>query len=509
LRPLLFTIKWLNGLSEIRVTYSGLISFATLVVSIITGTIFTIIVTRRLDPDDFAIWALIGSLFVFVMIFDPISSYWTNRQVARNEQVAVTAVGTNSLFSVFGIIIYIAISVFLAYTSDVDLGILLFGALMIPFVYIIKILRAITGSYKPQGNGYSLLISEFTKIPIGLALIYFLDMGIIGAITTTILASSTQLLFYFYYINNKFREKFSLQVLRRWLKNSWLSFYSGNTGRLSELDVVFYSSIFGSIGGLAYVGVSKTMGNLVSMTSYLSAGLFPKLIATKKEDFIILSLKRTMFFSIPLLFLVLVFSKPGLWILNPVYIDGASIVIVWAFAHFVMVFLNIFSSALTGLDAVDEKKNPTFKDFLKSRLFFVPTIDHIFRIIYLGILGSFFAISIFLELSVIDTIFLWGVAVLITSISIMTIYYKKLRAQISFKFPSIISLKYLLVGIGSSVPTFLLMDRFLEYHESIFEFFPHLLPFFILQVGIYLIVTIACDTETRNFVLSILREIKR
>ena len=134
-------------MSGIRVTYSGLISFATLVISIITGTIFTIIVTRRLDPGDFAVWSLIGRLFVFIMIFDPISSYWTNRQVARDEKVSVTAVGTNSLFSVFGIIIYIAISVFLAYTSDVDLGILLFGALMIPFVYIIKILRAITGSY--------------------------------------------------------------------------------------------------------------------------------------------------------------------------------------------------------------------------------------------------------------------------------------------------------------------------------------------------------------------------
>ena len=145
-------------MSGIRVTYSGLVTFATLVTSIVTGTIFTIIVTRRLDPSDFAVWSLIGSLFVFIMIFDPISSYWTSRQIARNEKVSVTAVGANSLFSVFGVVIYIGISVFLAFTTDVDFGILLFGALMIPFVYIVKILRAVTGSYKPQGNGYSLLI---------------------------------------------------------------------------------------------------------------------------------------------------------------------------------------------------------------------------------------------------------------------------------------------------------------------------------------------------------------
>ena len=107
-----------------------------------------------------------------------------------------------------------------------------------------------------------------------------------------------------------------------------------------------------------------------------------------------------------------------MWILNPVYADGVSVVIVWAFAHFVWIFLNIFSSALTGLDTVDEKINPTFKDFLKSKLFFVPTIDHILRVIYLVILVSFFAVSIFQELSVIDTIFLWGIALFIANTSI-------------------------------------------------------------------------------------------
>ena len=91
----------------------------------------------------------------------------------------------------------------------------------------------------------------------------------------------------------------------------------------------------------------------------------------------------------------------------------------------------------------------------------------------------------------------------------MIIYWKKLTAQISLKFPTFITLKYLLVGIASSVPTFLLMNEFLEYHESIFDFFPNLIPFFVLQVGIYLIITMLSDTETKNFVLSILKEIRK
>lgn len=496
-------------MSGIRVTYSGLISFVTVLISIITGTVFTIIVTRRLDPADFALWSLIGSLFVFVMIFDPISSYWTNRQVAREKQVSVTAMGSNSIFSVAGIIIYVGISAFLAFTSDANFEILLFGSLMIPFVYINKILRTITGAYKPQGNGYALIISEITKIPVGFLLVYFLDMGIIGAISTTLVSSSGQLLFYFYYINEKFKEKFSFEIFKLWIKRSWLSLYSGNTARFSELDVTVYSSFFGSVGGLAYLGIGKTMGNLVSMTSYLSTGLFPKLIATKNSEFIELSLKRTLFLSIPMLSLVIVFSKPGLWILNPVYVDGVNIVIIFAFSQFTAVFLNIFSGSLTGLETVDEKTNPNFKDFIKSKLFFVPTVDHIFRLIYLVLLVSFFTIVISQEFSELHTIFLWGVALLITHLGMVITYWKKLRTNISFKFPFLLSVKYAIGGIISSIPTALLLNEFLMYYESVFDFIPNLIPYFLLQVGIYLLITTIWDSETKNFVLSIIKEIKR
>jgi hypothetical protein len=495
-------------LSNIRVTYSGLISFIAVFSSIITGTIFTVIVTRRLDPTDFALWSVIGSLFVLIMIFDPIASYWTNRQVARDQKVAVTAFGSNSLFSIFGVVIYLGLSTFMALTSDANFEILLFGSLMIPFVYINKILKTITGASKPQGNGYALVISEITKIPVGFLLVYFLDMGIIGAITTTLIASSAQLLFYFYYINEKLHETFSLNIFKTWIKRSWLSLYSGNTDRFSQIDVAIYSAFFGSISGLAYLGIGKTMGNLVSMSTYLSTGLFPKLIATKKANFIELSLKRTLFLSVLMLSLVIVFVKPGLWILNPVYIDGVNIVIIWSLAQFSLVFLNIFSGSLTGLETIDTKSNVKFKELLKSKLFFVPTIDHIFRIIYLGLLICFFTISIFGEFSTITIISLWGIALLITNTGISIVYWNKLKNLIPFKFPLAVLMKYLISAIVSSLPTAYLLNQFVQYDNTIFDFIPQLIPLSILQVGIYLLISCILDVETKKFILSIINEIR-
>ena len=87
-------------MSEVRVTYSGLISFGTVLIMVITGLIFTLIVSRRLTTEEFATWGLMGSLIVVVMILHPISSYWATRQVARGEKVAVTAIGSNLIFAI-------------------------------------------------------------------------------------------------------------------------------------------------------------------------------------------------------------------------------------------------------------------------------------------------------------------------------------------------------------------------------------------------------------------------
>ena len=61
-------------MSNIRVTYSGLISLAVGFSSLLTGTIFTLIVTRSLTPEEFGTWGLIGGLLSYVLIVEPIIS---------------------------------------------------------------------------------------------------------------------------------------------------------------------------------------------------------------------------------------------------------------------------------------------------------------------------------------------------------------------------------------------------------------------------------------------------
>ena len=63
-------------MSNIRVTYSGLIGFFVSVISVITGIVFTIIVTRQLPPEEVGIWAIMGTMIAYFLIIEPIINFY-------------------------------------------------------------------------------------------------------------------------------------------------------------------------------------------------------------------------------------------------------------------------------------------------------------------------------------------------------------------------------------------------------------------------------------------------
>tara|TARA_B100000949_G_scaffold215060_1_gene211028 strand:- start:189 stop:377 length:189 start_codon:yes stop_codon:yes gene_type:complete len=62
-------------LSGIRVTYTGLISLIGGIISIFTGVIFTLIITRTVTAEEYGTWGLIIGLITYVMLIGPVVSY--------------------------------------------------------------------------------------------------------------------------------------------------------------------------------------------------------------------------------------------------------------------------------------------------------------------------------------------------------------------------------------------------------------------------------------------------
>jgi hypothetical protein len=495
-------------LSNIRVTYSGLIAFSVALIGVITGTIFVIMVTRRLSPEEFGLWTLIGSLVGYVTIIEPIVTYWTTRQIARGERVAKTAISTSGVFSGVGIIAYFGIALFTAYTLEVDFTILLIASLLIPLTFLTNILNSISLGYKPQHVSFGSLSFEITKIPLGIIFVVLLQFGIIGALITTILASSIRLILLFILLKDQIPGTINFATIKFWLKMSWLTVYQSSYGLIYKFDVLVFSILTGSLTGIAYWGAAAAISNLVVHSRSLSQGLYPKLLATSRNEIAEENFKRTMYFAIPILGVTIVFVKPMMYILNPIYAEGFFIAIIISIRSFVNMIMGFFMSILESYEKVDLDQKAGFRKYMKSNLFLTPTIMILISVIYVGGLAIFLVFPGIDHTDEINLVVGWSYILLFVSIGFMLLSALLVQKRYQISIPFIPIGKYSIVTLASSIIVYLIIENYLIYTESVYDFIPQLIPIIILGGIMYFGLTYLIDKSTRNLFTSILREIK-
>ena len=175
-------------------TYTGLISLIGGIVSVFTGTLFTLIITRTVSPEEYGTWGLILGLITYVSLISPIVSYWSTRDTARNVQSGKTAILSSMLLSIGAVSIYILISYLMGNYTSVEKNVLLFAAILIPITFLNGILAAINLGWKPHAISYGTLAYGISSIPLALFLIYYLDFGVAGIIISVFLANIASIL---------------------------------------------------------------------------------------------------------------------------------------------------------------------------------------------------------------------------------------------------------------------------------------------------------------------------
>ena len=495
-------------MSEIRVTYSGLIAFVVGLSGIITGFIFTIIVTRELTPEELGLWTLIGSLVGYVVIVEPIISFWTTRQIARGEQIAKTSLISSSLLSVLAILVYGGIAIYISSSLDVDFFPLILAAFLVPLMFLTNTLNSIALSYKPQAISYGMIAFEISKLPLGFLLVYSLQFGLIGAIIATIIASLIKIIFLISFTKNIIVGLIKINVIKYWFRLSWLPVYMNAQGLVFSLDVLIFSLFTNSLTGLAFWGVGSAIANIVAHSGKISQALYPKILATKNKDVIEENIKRLLFFAIPLLAAGIVFAKPVLHVLNPVYVEGVFIVYLLSIRAFMSIIKNVAFGILTSYENVDIDKDVSLKNVVKSKLFFLPTLDYVLTCSYIGVLIIFLIFTQTSDIEEVDLITYWALILVIITTPFMIygiLLINKIH-QISLPYKTI--LKFTSITLLSSVITYLFIEKYLIYYESIFDFLPHLIPFILLAGTIYIGLVYIFDKSTREFLKLIYSEIK-
>lgn len=492
-------------MSGIRVTYSGLIAFAIGILSIFTGLVFTLIVIRQLSPEQLGSWTLIGGLIAYVLVIEPMISYWATRESARNIESGKTALISSTVFSTIAITAYIIIVFFVSDSAHVSKEILFFAVILIPTIFVNRVLSAINYGWKPHIERYGFLASEISKIPAAFLFVYYLEMGIEGAILATVVGHLLSIVVLLIFGKKKLQGKFSFNFLKKWLKLSWISVYPGITGVIIRLDVLLFSVLTGAVIGLAYYAAAVAVSSLVLHSGAISKPIYPKLLGDGTKKHLEENLVRLFYFSIPLTAISITFMRGGLFALNPAYEAAVNVVFFFSLRAFASTLTGVFSQSISGIEKVDMNERSTYKDYLKSNLFSVPTIRIIKAIIYIISLVSIFLI--FKDSSQLQLVEYWSIAALLVEIPFTIYFYIILRKHFVLHLDKIAIGKYFIISIIVFGGIYLLSEQYLEYKIEILEFLPNLLLLVLIGVTGYLILTYLIDSKTRKFFKAIIREI--
>lgn len=496
-------------MSDIRVTYSGFISLILGVINIPLGFAFMLIVTRTLSITEYGTWGLITGIIVYATIIEPMISYWATREVARNENSGKTSIFSGMLFSLIGIVVYLISAYIIGSKTDADQNIILFAGILVPLIFINRIFHGITLGWRPQGLSYGQLIFGITQIPIAIVFIYFLKLGTIGVVYTVAIAYVVSIFFFLIYNKEKILGGIEKKFIRKWLKFSWIPLYPALGGTIFFLDIAIFSIITESVVGIAFWTASMLIATVMTNSSLISRAVYSKLLQGNEIHFVEDNLRHLFYFSVLFLGIIITFAKPGLFALNPEYVIAESIVIILGIQMFIGTISGSLQQFLMGIEKVDINKKSTFRDYLKSKLFFIPSLILIQSVIYIILLTIMLLSLVSIIESQIDLVLYWAIIALIVQIPISVYSWIIFRKNFSVNLDIKNIGKYFISAIISFGITHVLINSFLEYNGAIIEFLPQVILFIIFSVIMYFGITMVIDSNTRILVKSVLSEIKK
>jgi len=501
--------KWINNkMSGIRVTYSGLISFAASIITAVFMIGFMLIVTRTISQQDYGTWGLINSLFFYGFIASSFINFWTIRDVARGKSVEKTSLISSGLFSIVGVIIYLIMISIIEFESSIELNVLVIAVILIPVNFFHKIIASINTGWKPEIVSYGAILAGISSIPLGLLFIYFLNWSIIGIVFSLAIAQSISIIFQVIYARHRIKEKFDVEIFKRWFKFSWIPTYPAISRLLYTSDVVIFMIITSSVIGISYYSAALIIGGIVAYAMSISNSMYPKLLSGDKGKIVSRNLTNLSFFVVLLFCLAVTFAKPGIFVLNPIY-EIASVIVIFLAIRIIFFSLSeILEKFLIGVEKVDTEEKSTFKNYMRSKLFFIPTLRLIQNAIYLVIL-SIGLLLLNNSTKDMDLVIFWSVITMFSQIplTVYLLYKTKQTFAINFEIKSIG--KYIISGTVSFAFVYLLIEKFLVYNKSLIEFLPQVLIFASLGIGMYIVISMIIDNNIRNLIKSIITEIKK
>lgn len=374
---------------NIRIGYSGFISFGSRILSLFTGLIFITMVTRNLTQYDFGLWQLILSIVTYAVLPNVIVDYWILRDLARGQREATTALLFSLILSSGGLVMYMLISIFSAPRVGGQFLFFIVAMAQVPLSYLSITLQTISQASRPQSVGIAFMVFESIKVAVAALSFLVFNINLNVAITAVLLALVGQcVVLLAMQPRHLYMRSFSRDAVKRWLKMSWLPAFATFAGYIGTVDSLLVTALTASTLVLANYRAANVIAAMVSHASAFAVALYPKLIGGGATEVSRYVMTLTMMFTIPMSAGIFVLSGPLLSILGSGYVSAY--MVLWLGIPIVAIgsVHQIFEAVLMGHEKVDVSGRSSFRDYSKSRLIKVPSITLYGSIISLAALAG-------------------------------------------------------------------------------------------------------------------------
>jgi O-antigen/teichoic acid export membrane protein len=484
---------------EIRVRYSGFIIFASQIISLVTGLVFTLMLTRNMDNGEFGVWSFLFYLTGLFGLLNGMFPFWVTRFVARGKTGAIkTAISANLLLSLAAVAIYIPLApLLLGYfnISEIYLTLYLIAGFNILNNYMIAVFEASLRSVKPQATGYGLLIAEVTKIAAAVLLIMGLRQVFLGAILAIIVGVAAQLVFYTWLLGAEFRQPLHLGYLREWLKGSTVYLYNAVGVQLTGL-VVYLLFLFGGNAALGDFQAATTFSVVIGYASSLTFALYPKMLAVTCPKEVASSFKTMLMLALPMATVAIVMPLSLLTILNSSYRAAAPVLVLLSVDALVVLVGQFYSTCLLGAETLDVEGKISVRQLFRSKIFKVFSVPYVQAAIALPAVYVVLT-QVFLADSVTAVLYTVTVNIVVHFVTTAGLYgYMRREVKIPIAWKSIG--KYLIGCLATAAVLYAL-----PMTTTLAATFGKIL----VGVGVYAAILLAIEKDARDLVRQVWEEI--
>jgi O-antigen/teichoic acid export membrane protein len=486
--------------SDIRLKYSGVVIFASYLLSLATGFAFIFMVARTVSTNEFGIWGNINDLSSYFLLLSGIIPFWATRFMAR-EYVGSAKTGfiTNIFISVAATSIYLALIPIILPVLKVSSPyaiLYIIASAQILELHITSALEAVLLVKQPQTIGYTLLISEVCKVLLGFVLILQLKLGLAGALYSIIISYAIKIAFYIKLTAKELKESVKWSYLKEWLKASPINIYSIVGNKMADFTLILLFIIGGEIAR-GYNVAAATFTNIINYSSFLAFALYPRLLSGSSSEDVSVSLRLVMMFAIPMTVGVMVLSDSYLTILNVAYAKARPVLLLLAISVLCLTVSQIFETVVVGTERVDAKAKIAFKELVKSRLFLLFTLPYVQSAVTLP--ATFFVLT-FIAKTPLEAATYFALITLFANSVMLIVKYAIARKCLVFHFSWSSISKYALAS-GMMVTVLLVIPHSTRLLMTS--------AFTLLGAIIYLAVIVFIDNEAKSLVKSILQEFMR